>query len=168
MKTANSLRDKTVESDTYQAILPMYNSNNHYLMRQGLSKLRNDMGFTQIRLYCFKKERGRVFHIMTNNNSKGYQVVSYFTTVSVFPKSCGSFTKLPDDNSALANNCDKWGYPSTNQWGHSSFKGNDRIFLRPLTWPNAARFYRLIGSKYQCDDKDSKMSIGDSWQIFVR
>ena len=168
MKTASSQQDEKVESNMYQTILPMYNSNNHYLMRQGFSRLHNDMGFTQIQFYCFKKERGRVFHILTNNDSKGYQVVKYFTTVNALPKSCESFTPLPDDNSSLAKNCDKWGYPNPDRWGHPSYTTENRIFLRPLTWPDRSRFYRLIGSKYQCDDHNSKMSIGDTWQIFVR
>ena len=85
MKTASSQQDEKVESNMYQTILPMYNSNNHYLMRQGFSRLYNDMGFTQIRFYCFKKERGRVFHILTNNDSKGYQVVKYQKVVNLLP-----------------------------------------------------------------------------------
>ncbi|KAJ7382435.1 hypothetical protein OS493_035084 [Desmophyllum pertusum] len=70
-----------VESDSYREMLPNYSSNNQFLLRNGFNQLKNDMGFTQIRFYCFKKERGRVFHIMTNKNTEGADVVKVFYRV---------------------------------------------------------------------------------------
>jgi len=167
METLDSLQDDTVKSDSYNAILPKYSSNNQFLLRNGFKQLKQNMGFTQIRFYCFKKERGRVFHIMTKTNTKGANVVKFFTTSDTMPVACGSFTRLPSDNSSLAANCDKWGYPTANRWGHSAMLTDDRLFKRPLTWPYK-RFYRIGGNPYQCDDGSEGMSLGDTWQIFVR
>ena len=169
MKDANSLQDPAVNSDSYREILPNYNSNNQFLKRNGFNQLKIDMGFTQIRFYCFKKERGRVFHIMTNNNVSGANVVKFFTDSETMPEACGSFTRLPDDNSTLANNCAKWGYPNTNRWGHERNKNNRRLFFRPLLWDDT-HYYILIGDPLSCDDKKNgfDMSLGDTWNIFVR
>ena len=155
-------------SNSYKTVLPKYNSDRHYLLRDGFNQLKQDMGFTQIRFYCFKKTAGRVFHIMTNNNAKGANVVNYFTTSDTMPVACNSFTRLPDDKSLLAKNCDQWGNPTKNRWGHTSFVNDKRLFTRPLTW-SWTRYYRLTGNVLHCDDTSSNpMSVGDIWQIFVR
>ena len=170
MKDANSLQDPTVNSDSYREILPKYNSNKQYLKRNGFNQLKIDMGFTQIRFYCFKKERGRVFHIMTNKNVSGADVVTFFTNSDTMPEVCGSFTRLPDDNSTLANDCGNWGYPDTNRWGHYQNINNKRLFSRPILWANK-HYYTLVGnSRLSCDDNlnEFSMSLGDTWQIFVR
>ncbi|KAK3722558.1 hypothetical protein QZH41_011353, partial [Actinostola sp. cb2023] len=73
----------------------------------------NKMGFHQIHFYCNKKSVGRVVNIMTKNNTAGQQVVRYFTddafAKTTFPDACGSFDRLSEDTSILANNCAKWG-----------------------------------------------------------
>ena len=165
MKNQNSVQDTKTSSDSYREILPKYNSNNQFLMRTGFDRLKNDTGFTQIRFYCFKKKRGRVFHIMTNMDTKGANVVKFFTESDTLPKACGSFTRLPDDNSSLAINCDKWGYPKGG-WGHGMNKNNKRLFTRPIAW-TGQRFFRLWGD-YDCDDHGENLSLGDTWMIFVR
>ena len=109
MEHLDSINDPIIMSDSYKTILPMYGSNNKYLLRNGFSQLKQDMGFIQIRFFCFKKLRGRVFHIMTNNDAKGADVVKYFTTSGTMPAACDSFTRLPDDNSTLAVSCHRWG-----------------------------------------------------------
>ena len=161
----------SVTSNSYREILPKYKSNNHYLLRKGFNQLRNDMGFTQIRFYCFKKKVGRVLHIMTNKDSKGANVLAYLTDSNSFPRACGSFTRLGDDHSILARNCEKWGHPTEHRWGHSGYLKDNRLFSRALLIP-WARYYSLIGSlPHACDDdvtKDIAMSLGDLWQIFVR
>ena len=131
METLNSSNDSSTESDSYRTILQAYTSNNQYLLRSGFNQLKQDMGFTQIRFYCFKNATGRAFHIMTNEDTNGTKVVNFFTTSDNIPVACGSFTRLPDDNSSLAVNCDKWGQPTKNRWGHASKLTNDRLFVRP-------------------------------------
>ena len=78
----DSFNDTVLMSNLYKTILPMYRSNNKYLLRNGFSQLKKDMSFTQIRFYCFKKVTGRVLHIMTNKNTKGADVLRYFTSSS--------------------------------------------------------------------------------------
>ena len=169
MENANSLQDARVNSDSHRKILRNYNSNNQFLKRNGFNQLKIDMGFTQIRFYCFKKKRGRVFHIMTNNDALGANVVKYFTNSDTMPEACGSFTRLPDDNSTLANNCAKWGYPNTNRWGHEQQISDKRLFIRPLLWLDIG-YYMLVGDPFSCDDDKNEfdMSLGDTWKIFVR
>ena len=169
MKDANSLNDPAVNSGSYRRILPNCNSNNQYLKLNGFNQLKIDMGFTQIRFYCFKKKRGRVLHIMTNNNSSGANVVKFFTDSDTMPEACGSFTRLPDDNSTLANNCGSWGYPNTNEWGHRNYRTNTRLYSRPMVWKGKL-YFSLHNSPHLCDDDKNEfaMSLGDTWRIFVR
>ena len=158
-------------SNSYREILPNYNSNNKFQLRSGFYQLRNDMGFTQIRLYCFKKILDRVFHIMTNKNAEGEKVVKFFTnsTSSDRPKACGSFIPLPDDNSILAVNCQKWDYENKDNWGRVGYLNNQRLYQRSILWLSAERFYKCYGRlPHKCDDDDSPMSLRDTWQIFVR
>lgn len=169
METLDSINDISVSSDSYRTILPAYTSKSQYLLRNGFSQLKEDMGFTQIRLYCFKKTRGRVFHIMTNEDVKGAKVLKFFTSSNNMPKAYGSFSILPDDNSSLVVNCGKWGYPNSDRWGHGNMLTNSRLFIRAMTWVSVPRFYRLKGPKYHCDDNDNlNPSIGDTWQVFVQ
>ncbi|KAL9987393.1 hypothetical protein ACROYT_G001687 [Oculina patagonica] len=169
MNDANSLDDPPFNSDYYRVILPKYNSNFHYLVRNGFNQLKIDMGFTQIRFYCFKKKRGRVFHIMTNKDTKGANVVKFFTDSDTVPEACGSFTSFPDDNSTLANNCGSWGSPTTNRWGHEGFLNDKRIYSRPLLWEDK-HYYAIKGNPPTCDDDLNilGMTLGDTWKIFVR
>ena len=169
MKDADSLQDPSVYSDSYREMLPKYNSNKQYLKRDGFNQLKIDMGFTQIRFYCYKKKRGRAFHIMTSENVKGANAVRFFTDSDALRPACGSFTRLPDDTSALANNCDKWGYPTKDRWGHESYYNDKRLFSRPIVW-GFTRYYTLSGDPLTCDDdlNGLGMSLGDIWKIFVR
>ena len=168
MKDQNSMDMMEDQSNTYRKILPNYNTNKQYLLRNGFNQLKYDMGFTQIRFYCFKKKPGRVFHIMTNKNTEGADVVKFFTESETMPTACGSFTRLPDDNSSLAQNCDKWGFPNPDRWGHQTFLNDKRLFSRAMTW-QIGRFYRFISKDpYSCDDIKEGMSLGDTWKVFVR
>ena len=166
MRNLQSLRDERVVSDSYREILANYSSNNRLLKIDGFNQLKEDMGFTQIRFYCFKKAVGRVFHIMTNNDAKGADVVKYFTTSDTMPAACDSFTRLPGDNSTLAVNCDKWGHPDSNKWGHSAYVMKVRIYERPIAWPST-KIYKSNRS-YRCDDNENNLSLLDTWQLFVR
>ncbi|KAL9987343.1 hypothetical protein ACROYT_G001633 [Oculina patagonica] len=170
MRNANSLQDAAVNSNSYRKILPNYNSNKQYLFRNGFNQLKIDMGFTQIRFYCFKKKRGRVIHIVTNKDVKGANVVKFFTSSDTLRPACGSFTSFADDNSTLANNCGNWGSPAnTNIWGHQSFLTDNRLYKRPFLWPYE-HYFAFTGSPLNCDDdlNEFDMSLGDIWQIFVR
>ena len=169
MNEANSLQDVVFQSDSYKKVLPNYNSNKQFLLRKGFNQLKIDMGFTQIRFYCFKKKRGRVFHIMTNKEVKGKNAVNFFTTSNTMRQACGSFTRLPDDTSTLAKNCDKWGFRTPDRWGHQSYLNDKRLFQRPIVWANRF-YYSLAGNPFTCDDNVNGlgMSLGDTWKIFVR
>ena len=130
------------------------------------------MGFSQIRFYCFKKTSGRVFHIMTSNDSMGNDVVKFFTTSDNLPEACGSFWRLPDDNSSLAVNCHQWGSPKKNKWGHKT-QGltSDRLYRKPMVWSNTRFFRFTLGAGLCCDDNGLSENVGshgDKWQIFVR
>lgn len=170
MKTHDSFLDSRVESNSYRTILPNFNSNKQFLLRNGFGQLKQDTGFTQIRFYCFKKTTGRVFHIMTNNDAKGSAVLTFFTSSDNQAEACGSFTRLADDNSTLAARCDKWGYPSYNTWGHRSHLSDLRLFDKPVVWRNTLRvlFAGDAADEYHCDGGADSLSLGDTWQVFVR
>jgi hypothetical protein len=100
-------------------------------------KITKKMGFHQIHFYCHKQSVGRVVSIMTKNNTAGQQVdVRYFTddafASTTFPDVCGSFDRLPEDTSILAQDCAKWGMDANkkvqvDKWGSKSWNGPGRL-----------------------------------------
>ena len=56
---------------------------------------------------------------------------------SPFSKACGSYVVLPDDNSMLSANCDKFGKLAkgktlVNKWGHGGYLGSCRPYYRMM------------------------------------
>lgn len=56
-----------------------------------LNQLKQDMGFSQIRFYCFQRTIGRVFHIMTINDSMANEVVKFFYNFQLYASSLSFF-----------------------------------------------------------------------------
>ena len=151
---------------------------NRIVDNDGLVKLKQDMGFDQLRFYCRKKSVGRTFHIMTNNDTLGRNAVrSMIETFLPRAQSCGSFTALPDDTSVLSQNCAKWGYYSgyrKDKWG-SNYPGSsrkDRLYVRSafIHEPGKHHFFccKPVAKQYYCDDRSSTVSAGDKFEIYVR
>ena len=141
-----------------------------------LTKLKQDMGFDQLRFYCRKKSVGRTFHIMTKNNTLGHNVVRSMIE-KFFPQAqaCYSYTIMPDDTSILSRNCLKWGYKNrfrVNRWGSNNRKlfGQKRLFARSaLAEINKKKhFISYSPTQYYCDDFSSSVSAGDKFELYVR
>ena len=138
-------------------------------------QLKQLVNFTQIRYFCHKKSSGRTFHVMTKTDLHGERAVRYFIEdPSVQPRACGSFEALPDDNSFLAANCDKWGHDGfrseCEKWGYYKNNGLYRIYNDPIIW-EGKYYVNLKPSILSCDDsRDAPfpLSQGDKWQLFVR
>ncbi|KAK3741479.1 hypothetical protein QZH41_002694 [Actinostola sp. cb2023] len=120
----------------------------------------NKMGFHQIHFYCNKKSVGRVVNIMTKNNTAGQQVVRYFTddafAKTTFPDACGSFDRLSEDTSILANNCAKWGKDHlgtvrVNKWSYKGKRGVGRLSSRPFAM-HGATLHGFGIDPFACDD----------------
>ena len=61
-----------------------------------------------VRVHCKKQHPGRTFHIATVKNSPGEAAVQYFSgQTDVLPFARGSFYKISDDDSYLANKCQR-------------------------------------------------------------
>ena len=143
-----------------------------------LRYLESKMSFNQLRFFCHKKIPGRVFDIATKINSLGEQVIKYFTAqTNTFPKSCGSYYRLPDDNSKLARQCSKWGRESekyfVGQWHHDGFLVKDRLFNHPAFVGHKVHFLvEQSSGRWECDDFENTpgytISRNDFWKIFVR
>ncbi|XP_028416056.1 uncharacterized protein LOC114539640 isoform X1 [Dendronephthya gigantea] len=156
-----------------------YKNKNLALSTYALRDLRSKMSFNQIRFFCRKKIPGRVLDIATKTNSLGQQVIKYFTAqTNTFPKSCGSYYRLPDDNSILASQCSRWGRESNNtyfvgKWGIDGSQVKARLFNHPAFVSGQAQWF-TGGSKqrWECDDFYSisgyTISPDDFWKIFVR
>ncbi|PFX17042.1 Angiopoietin-4 [Stylophora pistillata] len=131
--------------------------------------------FTQIRFYCHKNSTGRTFHIMTKNDINGESIVKYLIEdPSIQPRACASFERLPGDNAYLSVNCLKWGNDGTrgecDKWGSFKNKGSYRVYNDPIFWENK-HYVNMKPSILACDDSYSSpapLSLGDTWQIFVR
>ena len=141
-----------------------------------MKELRAHLPFTQLRFYCNKQKVGRTFHVITTANSSGEAVVQYFSgQTNNMPDSCGSFVRMKNDNSRLAQLCDQWGRQNgtvkVGKWSHDSF-GAGRLYNHPAFVSQA--HYWLLGkySRWECDDKNGgygqSTASGDFWKVFVR
>jgi hypothetical protein len=156
-------------------------------MAAAMSDILQKMGFHQIHFYCYKKSVGRVVSIMTKNNTAGQQVVRFFTyptegATTNFPDACGSFDRLPEDTSILAQNCGKWGEDQglnkeINKWGYYSFHGDMRLGTIPFqikTLPKHFYGYSDPPSfpiRAYCDDNydtPDPYNANDIWRVSVR
>ena len=162
--------------DNYRSIFTY--KNNQLSTVTVLNQLRQDMGFSQIRFYCYKKLVGRTLHIMTKDSPEGELVIRYFTNSTERPAACGSFTALPDDNSTVSQQCSKWGFHNgaipDEKWGTSRNIVEDRLYKEPI-WSRLVSKHILrtkpIRSLLYCDDHwdyNIQHSAGDFWLIFVR
>ena len=147
-----------------------YKSNNLVLNNSALNDLKTLMPFTQMRFHC-RKPGGSTFHIVTTGNSTGEAVVQYFTgQTNTMPDSCGSYIKLWDDNSNLANLCADWGYENGNydvgKWGH---EGMRELYDHPAFTESA--YHWVTFTRWECDDFKQSPHLPPNetfWKIFVR
>jgi len=110
--------------------------------------------------------------VTTVANSTGQVVVQYFSDqTDVQPDACGSFVRMENENSRLAEVCHQWGYDGTSdyvgKWGHALYR--DRLYDHAAFV--AASYHWLLtpgGSRWECDDKYLGVSSGDFWKVFVR
>ena len=158
-------------------------ANNQMLLTQtAMKELRTLLNFTQLRFHCKKQNPGRTFHIATVKNSSGEAVVQYFSgQTDVLPYACGSFYKMNDDNSELANKCQGWGKDNgrynIGKWGHETNSGlgsdqnETRLFNHPIFVKNEEHW--LVGhqNRFECDDDTrggTTVLRSGFWEIFVR
>ena len=165
-----------------------YSINHQTVTATALGKLRSDMGFDQLRIYCFKKAVGRVFHIKTALNDLGEAVV-HSNTIPRFelgdlgyqPIACGSFETFNDDTSVLSKNCNKWGETSkgvfeVNRWSRFSYFGDSRFYqlVAKIEYIHTVRMFTMPQKvMFSCDDhgnylEKAPLSRGDVWKVFVR
>ena len=144
--------------------LTQVSSGKFILSATGLKLLQVEFGFKQVRMYCYKPSVNRTFHIMTNPDSLGEAVITFMTLGSdVRPKSCNSYTALPDDNSVMSNNCLLWRDASWSYPGLGAIKV--RIYFIQVN-VNGKR-HNMNPIKFnECDD-DSPEKEG-KWLFYVR
>ena len=129
---------------------------------RGFMDLRANMGFEQMRFYCYNKIPGEAFHVATKGNSLGEAVVQYFIgNTTTPPQACDLFSTFPDDNSTLFPKCADWGplqFPDI--WGMSH-----RLVWRATPQEN---YFVAMCSDYFCEDFAKQGSIGDKCKVYVR
>ncbi|PFX18418.1 EGF-like domain-containing protein [Stylophora pistillata] len=115
---------------------PSYSEIRHYedhnkmcLTKNAMKKLHTLLSFTQLRFHCKKETPGRTFHVVTAANNSGEPVIQFFSGFTgEMPKACGSFVRMDDDDSLLAEKCAFWGEEEgkyeVGKWGHSNIKGS--------------------------------------------
>ncbi|PFX31885.1 hypothetical protein AWC38_SpisGene3327 [Stylophora pistillata] len=157
---------------SYHAI-SKYQKNNILLTKTAMNELRTHLNFTQLRFHCSKRLK-RTFHVTTAANSFGEAVVQYFSgQIDVLPYSCESFVRMEDDNSELANVCQKWGFEgnkkhNVGKW--SSSKRNENRLYDHVVIVYATYHWNIQPSqqRFECDDYKHAVSAGDFWKIYVR
>ena len=156
-----------------------YHSNKMVVTKSAMNELRANLPFTQLRFYCSKQQVGRTFHVITTANSSGEAVVQYFSgQTNVMPVSCGSFVRMKNDNSTLAQLCNQWGIKNgvvkVGKWSADAFGANGDGRLYNHAAYVAGAHHWLLGSyqsRWECDDANrDKLSTasGDFWKVFVR
>ena len=164
---------------TYRGISNYYNKRMG-ISRTALYELRKHLQFTQLRFHC-GKQYARILHVMTVTNSTGEDVVQYFSgQTDVKPASCGSFVRMEDDNSQLAENCINWGYDEltgerrVGKWGGVpglSSSGDEMMYDHALFISFANHWIvGKTGGRWECDDFHIPTNPvpNDFWRIFVR
>ncbi|XP_032237566.2 uncharacterized protein LOC5512335 [Nematostella vectensis] len=177
--TSNPFSTENTWSDYVR--LSDYHDPQYLFSAPTMLKLKQDMGYDQMRFYCYKESVKRVVHIMTNQDEHGYSAVRFLTEYpSPNPQACESFTRLPDDTSFLSGNCALWGdlcdgTNNCNYWGHSAYEGNWRSLCRQAVYKNqvtmALHMICFVGEKLYCDDsvgRDASISVGDKFMLYVR
>ena len=136
----------------------------------GLVKLRQTMGFNQMRFFCTKP--GVKIDMVTTDDEKGRAVVDYFTSNSTkLPDACASFESY--GNSELAKSCATWNQ-GHGKWGvrGDDFVGDQRLYGRVAHINGKhALSLGLIDSeknKFRCDDYIDSEIRGGRWMVFVR
>ena len=156
--------------------------NQTLLTQTAMKELRRLINFTQLRFHCKKQNRGRTIHIATVNNNLGEAVVQYFSgQTDVLPIACGSFYKMKDDNSELANKCQRWGRDNrqkfVGKWGHEtdntlgSDQNETRLFNHAMFVFHDVHWVVDHERRFECDDYNAGGTTvfrGDLWEIFVR
>ena len=138
-----------------------------------LLQLKQHIKFTQLRYFCHQNSAGRIFHIMTKRNQAGEAAVRYLIeNAQTRPPACGSFKRLPDDNSILAANCNKWGNDGNcnkcNKWGHPNHRMTYRVYNNPIFWEGKS-YVNFYPKFLACDGfSNAPLAKGDKWQLFVR
>ena len=157
--------------------IDQYKKNKLALSTHGIRALGTSMSFSQLRFFCHKRIPGRTFDIATATNNLGKNVIQYFKAQSnTMPKSCGSYYRLPDDNSILARQCARWGYNSKYRvglWHHGGSSSSTRLFNHAAFVGGQVHWLvRQSNGRWECDDYSSikgyTVSAGDFWKIFVR
>ena len=148
------------------------------LTKNAMNQLRTHMNFTQLRFHCKKQTAGRTFHITTAANSSGEAVVQYFSGhTDVLPYACGSFVKMNDDNSRLAELCHKWGQENdkfrVGKWSHQN-ANEDRLNNHLAFVAGSAHWLLPYNNehlgRFKCDDNNNEiiLSANDFWKIYAR
>lgn len=173
----SDLSTKTMQMVSNYIAISNYTDDYVFVSIMGIRELRQAINFHQLRWYCFKKQQDSVFHVTTKNDSAGYKVLEYFLENPSKPATaCDSFDTLPDDNSTLSHNCDKWGaYNDTvlemNQWGSYSHHGTNRIYRLVAEWKSDMRAFSFRPpGQFWCDDHGGvdSLSRGDKWEVYAR
>ena len=117
-----------------------------------------------------------MFHVMTKNNSAGHSVLTYFLKSVLSPvEACGSFDRLPVDNSTLSQNFNKWGeggnVSEISEWGSVYNRGEMRLYRNVSVWTVERKSFLFrppfdFGSDDQANA--STISQGDIWEVYAR
>ena len=113
-------------------------------------------GYTQVRFYCHKPSVGRTIDIATTNDSK---VLDFFLQSKDNVDSCGSYYRLPADNSYVSKDCSSW---KGGKWYPAFYNVPFYIY--------AANYFAINhDGRWECDDYDPQKSSTDgSWVYYVR
>ena len=133
-----------------------------------MKELREHLSFTQLRFHCRKQQVGRTFHVTTAANSSGEAVVQYFSgQTNVLPGSCGSFVRMENDNSSLANGCNQW---AAKKWSSDvedfGDNGDGRLYHHvAIVYTKYLWILGTYEARWDCDDLRVGLSPGDFWKV---
>lgn len=136
-----------------------------------LSQLRTLIGFSEIRLLCYKTQTGKRVHIKTASVA----VLDWLTgRTDTQPNAVGSFTAYADDNSFLSVNPSRWGFSNgsynVGKWGDGNALVAPRLLAQPMFVGMTAHWLVRDG-RMECDDHivgAGWTGPNGQWSAFVR
>ena len=125
--------------------------------------------FKQLRFECYKPSIGRRIDIATKDNAKGLAVLHYFLFHNISKAgACGSYKRLPNDNSLSTTDCLSW-YEKL--WGHTGDDYSRQMYEQLFfTW---GYYHFMLGSenhagnRWECDDYTNADKRGE-WKYYFR
>jgi len=133
------------------------------LKSSAVKRLAESVKARQLRFSC---TGSRTVDFATSMNEKGAKAFNYFIDAEELtrPLACGSFNRMPNDNSNIATKCDRWRDARWSRSGSQSLEYNIYYYNAYVPHKN-----HMIGNQL-CDDNFGQIvfDVPKEWAYYIR